>query len=212
MNFIKYCCFLTAILVLFFPVSAYTQTIENNNIIGKWESVNRSNTGIGSSYIFYPDGKFKFITGAMIDYIYHKDNNRLITTFVNVFTKEVTKDTSFIEIKGDTLYQQKTNDGENKYKIYTRAKEDNREKGVGLTGKWKSQNQAGQTAYYEFQEDGVLYFRLPYEIKIGNFRINGNKITFDRGDRERTENFKIENNFLTITGNSGSEQTYHKIN
>jgi len=208
LNAFKKYAFFPVIIVLVLQSTGFAQN--DNNIIGKWESINRSNTGIGSSYVFYSNGKFDFITGAMIDYIYHIKNDRLITTFVNVFNKRVKKDTSFIEIKDNTLYQKEIANGKITNKIYTRVNKDYINK-FSIIGKWKSQNEAGQTAFYNFTEDGMLYFRLPFEIKKGTFTIKGNNISFNFKNRTISESFRIKDEFLTLFNNTGSEQTYHKI-
>ncbi len=208
MNDIKKYLFFSAIILFLLQGSGLAQN--DSNIIGRWESVNRSNTGIGSSYVFYSDGNFDFITGAMIDYIYHIKNDRLITTFVNVFDKLVKKDTSFIEIRSDTLYQKKISNGKITNKVYTRVNPDGGNK-LSIIGKWKSKNVAGQTAFYNFTEDGVLYFRLPFKIKKGTFTIKGNNISFNFQNRTTSENFRIKDEFLTVFNDEGSEQTYHKI-
>lgn len=168
--------------------------------------MNRSSSGIGSSYIFYKDGRFEFIAGAMIDYIYHLDGSRLITTRVNAFTRTVKKDTSFIVIKNDSLFQRK--DGEI-IKTYARVKKGNNNPS-GITGTWRSVNNAGQVGYYNFTGDGTLYFRLPFKTIEGNFTITRNKINFLYRDSGRTEIFRIKDDFLTITSGDGSEQTYHR--
>lgn len=168
--------------------------------------MNRSSTGIGSSYNFYPDGRFEFIAGAMIDYIYHLDGSRLITTRVNVFTRAVKKDTSFIVIKNDSLYQRK--DGEI-IKTYARVKKGNNDPS-GITGTWRSDNKAGQTGYYNFTGDGTLYFRLPFKTIEGSFTSTGDKINFSYRGSLRTDTFRIKDGFLTITSGDGSEQTYHR--
>jgi len=159
---------------------------------------------------FKEKGKIEITSAAMIDYIYHVKNDRLITTFVNVFNKRVKKDTSFIEIKDDTLYQKKISNGEITNKVYTRVNKEIENK-FSIIGKWKSQNEAGQTAFYNFTEDGMLYFRLPFEIKKGTFTINENNISFNFKNRTTSENFRIKDEFLTLFNNKGSEQTYHKI-
>jgi len=208
LNAFKKYAFFPVIIVLVLQGTGFAQN--DNRIIGKWESVNRSNTGIGSSYVFYSNGKFDFITGAMIDYIYHVKNDRLITTFVNVFNKRVKKDTSLIEIKNDTLNQNNISNGKITKKVYTRVNNESGNK-FSIIGKWKSQNEAGQTAFYNFTEDGVLYFRLPFEIKKGTFTINENNISFNFKNRTTTESFRIKDEFLTLFNDKGSEQTYHKI-
>src|SRR3989304_3377152 len=185
--------------------------VPDNPVIGKWESINRSVTGIGAAYEFSKDGRVIYMTGAMFDYNYRVSHNRLIITFVNTQTGQVTHDTSFIEIGGDKLIQTSYNGNIKANKtltrIYPRSISENE-----IVGSWKTKNVAGQTVFYNFAEDGTLYFRLPFEIKDGLYKMKNNQINFEYSDTDTvSENYRIKNGFLIFYNNTGSEQVYHKV-
>ena len=63
------------------------------SIVGKWESVTRTRGGIGSTLDFHSDGTVSLTPGAMLDLNYRLDGTRLVMSFIDPGSGEVSENT-----------------------------------------------------------------------------------------------------------------------
>jgi len=54
-----------------------------DSIIGKWDSVNRSLGGLGSTYEFNEGGQVSIFLGPLVDFSYQIENNQIIMRFAD---------------------------------------------------------------------------------------------------------------------------------
>lgn len=182
-----------------------SQKIESP-LINKWESFAKTRSGMGTTLTFNSDGTVVRTKSAMQNFLYSYKNDTLITSLVNFETMQPRLDTSIVKVSGDTLTQYYFQKGIKKIRTMFRVRGKD-----SIIGKWYSKNSMGQTYYYDFRSDYTMFFRLPYEIKNGNFTLEGNLVKIEYDDSPPKEiNFEIKNDNLFLESNQGEKHYYHK--
>ena len=185
-------------------------------IVGKWESVDRSQGGIGNTLEFHADSVVTQVFGAMVDFTYRVEDARLITTFMDASTGELSEDSYGFRISGDTLIQTDEGSGQ---EIRRMKRVETLKAGVPpIVGTWSYQHSAGGTAFETFTADGNLYLRRPFRTDtLGTYSAY-------RGDRLRmivvdsatrrieitTFRFVIEGAELMLSPARGPQRRYNR--
>ena len=85
---------------------------EEVRFVGKWESVTQSRGGIGSTLEFHSDGTMSLTPGAMVDFTYLLDGARLVISFTDPGTGEVSESSLNVHISGESMIQSDPKTGE----------------------------------------------------------------------------------------------------
>lgn len=177
-----------------------------DNLVGRWDTLDRSKGGIGSIFHFNADGTVEITVGAMLDYSYVIEG-RQITVVMN--------DHSY------TLPGIRIEEGELVTDDQDRPKEAFPLKVVrlggdsyALKGRISRPWDEGVTQIEEYLENGRLLYRIPFRTDKGTYQISGNRlsITLDAGRRLLRFGYRLEENILfLLPDGSDAEDRYQKI-
>lgn len=178
-----------------------------NPLIQKWESFEKTRTGMGTILEFKSDSTVIFTKAAMLNYLYGYKNGKLITSLVNFVTMQSQLDTTEVKISGDTLTQLYNVKDQKKIRTMFRVSGEQ----DSIIGKWKSKNNMGQTYYYDFRDDHTMFFRLPFEIKKGKYSIKNNYVTieYENSSPIKMEFRIVKNNLILTSKDKKITHSYH---
>jgi hypothetical protein len=155
------------------------QVKTRNEIVGRWEAMETTRGGLGSTLEFGRDGSFTFPFGPLLHGTYKLDGDKLITTTFQPPPESATTKTEEIKIEGNTLIQ-KTEEG-----ILSLVRLSPRAPGSPpIVGRW------GMKAIYDFRRDGTFdlssFHSSPAVVGMnkGTYKLDGNHvyITFSARD------------------------------
>ena len=168
--------------------STFAQKV-NEGLLGKWESDVIGNSKVGTTWQFNKNGTVEITTGAIVHYVYIFKKNELISALFNNITGATSLDTSFVEIKGDSLFQKYKIKGKEYSRVMVRLKKRKHKKKTEV-GVWETKNIAGQKSYYQFNNDHTLILRVPLSTQRGTFRVKGFTLKLKlKGEKE--ESYKV---------------------
>jgi hypothetical protein len=184
--------------------------LSESDIVGKWESVNRSKEGIGTTMEFSADGSAAISMGAMVDSAYKLEGNVLSETFLDAETRKVSTRTSEIEVKGDTLTLKDTSS-------HSEQKMDRVSRGAPgdppVVGKWSWNHPSGKVATSEFTKDGQLLVRLPLRTDKARYQLKGDSLilSFEKFEPQ-VKKIRVEKDLLIVSSTGGGlGQTYQRV-
>src|SRR4030067_845111 len=201
--------------IYFHNYQIYAQGL--NQLIGKWESVDM-NDQIGTQIEFKENNKFILIHILIADYKYVLNGNILISYLEkDTPVKKVLIDTSYLEIKPDTIVRRYNRVGWKDTVIMIRDKSfdgnsDNKEN--VLIGKWKWVYPAGDTATSIFYNSGLWHFYVPQNYSTGNYSVIGDTITinFDNNKNKQVDTYWVEGNLLRLKNlNMNKESLFRRV-
>ncbi len=179
-------------------------------IVGKWESVNRSKEGIGTSMEFYTDGSAAISVAAMVDSTYKLEGNTLIETSLDPETRKARTLSSKIEIQGDTLtLKDSANHVEQKMDRASGGASD-----PPIVGKWSWKHPSGKTAVSEFTKDGQVLVRLLLRTDKARYQLKGDSLILNFEKFEpQIKKIRLEKDLLIVSSATGGlGQTYRRVN
>ncbi len=203
-------------LILLFNNLIFAQEI-NNKLIGNWESVDLKNQ-ISMKIEFKEDNKFILSNVLVADYQYTLKENMLISRFEkDTPVKKVFIDTSYLEIKQDTIIRSYNRLGWKDTVVMIRDKnfEVNSEaKKNAIVGKWKWAYPAGDTATSVFYNNGSWHFYVPQNYSTGSYSVSSDTITltFDNNAVKEIDTYWVEGNLLQLKNlNENKEYLFRKV-
>lgn len=199
---------LSVIATLLFVTESFSQQ-RSQEVVGNWESVK-----VKSNYVdfiqFKSDGSYVLVTAATSDYTFKLKGDTLITKLERHGLKKPVFDTSFVEIRKDTLINYYYSDGKKAQNIMLKEPGSNSN---GIYGDYFWRYPNGHLAFSKFTKDGHLLFRLPRLWVDGKFKVINNTIVFSpQYLKEYKSKFWIKGNILVITDEKTKEEKmYRKI-
>jgi len=169
--------------------STFAQKVKEG-LIGKWESDVIANSKVGTIWQFNKNGTIEITSGAIVHYVYIFKGKVLISALFNHITGDTTLDTSFVEIRGDSLFQNYKIKGKKHKRVMVRISK-KRNKSIKEVGIWETKNIAGQKSYYQFNGDHTLILRVPLSTQRGTFRVKGFTLKLKLKD-EKEKSYKIQ--------------------
>lgn len=154
-------------------------------IIGKWQTIQNSMTTSYLTLDFKKDKNFTYILRSNWNADYHllKDGRLITHAELPMLNKTVT-DTSFINLKKDTLIITINNKNNFTTNIFYRKKTKEAKKETGLVGNWYCQDYSGYPADLTITKSGkyelsqvLRAFKATYEIKDDHFIVHSGKTT-----------------------------------
>jgi hypothetical protein len=133
-------------------------------LLGSWEAMSRSESGLGSTITFAPDNALTFTMGAMVDMSYHRSGDSLFVTGPDGDLAPAK-----VVFVHDTL-------------VVTRNGREQRETRIGpsvsssgnpLVGSWTYLHYTGVPAYEEYTATGAYHLRVPIRTLQGNYTAFG---------------------------------------
>ncbi|MCH8325907.1 MAG: hypothetical protein IIB83_05015 [Bacteroidetes bacterium] len=191
--------------------SSFSQEVKKG-LIGKWGSDVVKNSRVGTVWQFNKNGTVEITSGAVVYYVYSFNGKELISALFNHITGGTILDTSFVEIRGDSLFQ--------KYKLkskeYSRVmiRVGKRKKSLlHLVGTWETINIAGQKSYYKFNGDHTLILRIPLKTQKGTFNVKDFTLELKlKGEKQEVYNIKFLSHSLSLKNiRNKIEKTFQRI-
>lgn len=203
--------FRTNFVILFICISSisFAQNVKEG-LIGKWESDVIGNSRVGTIWQFNKNETVEITSGAIVHYVYIFKGKQLISALFNHINGDTTLDTSFVEIKGDSLIQKYKIQGKEHTRVMHRVGKKTT-KGINEFGTWETTNISGQKCFYQFNTDHTLILRVPLSVQKGTYRVDNFKLHLKLKDiKEEVYNVSFLSNSLTLK-NSKTEKTFHRL-
>lgn len=191
--------------------SSFAQNVKKG-LIGKWESDVIRNSKVGTIWQFNENGTVEITSGAIVYYVYIFKGNELISALFNHLTGDTSLDTSFIEIRGDSLFQKYKIKGKEHSRVMIRVGKSKR-KSMPEVGTWVTKNIAGQKSYYKFNSDHTLFLRIPLTTQRGTFRVKDFTLKLKlKNEKEESYNIKFLSHSLSLKNiHNKNEKTFHRL-
>jgi hypothetical protein len=179
-------------------------------LLGQWESVVRTDEGVGNVLEFFPDGRVSQISTSMGEADYRVVDDRLVTTWKDPATGRISEVETRIEFEGNQKFLEKGGDEASGGDNWSDRIGDAPPKGSPLSGQWCSLFLESLPAYREFK-DGRMYNRLPVVVLRGHYAASGDVLTVTMQDQPPGQYpFRIENGILSIRSRNGAEKQYRR--
>jgi hypothetical protein len=160
-------------------------------LVGRWDALNRSVGGLGSTIEFGPDNTLSFTIGAMLDFTYRRSGDTLF-----VMHPDGDLPAARVAIEGDTL-------------IVTTNGKEQRETRIGaavsgdpLVGLWTYPHYTGVPAYEQYTSKGELHLRVPIRTLQGTYVAVGDSAMLHLlgdGGGDRAVRFAVAGDTLQLT-------------
>ena len=200
---------LKAAAVLLLLGAAAAALAADSSLVGKWEAVVRTSSGIGKSLDLRADGTLTGSLGAMVDARYRVEGDTLITTYTDEKSGRTQEAKMKIRFDRDTLVETNLAGPGEEVRM---KREGPRKEGVPpIVGTWSTPKPPGGTAYLTFTSDGDEIFRYPIKTFSGKWSSMGTLLTLSyEGTPGQISNYTIENGILTIDPGKGPPTKYRR--
>jgi len=184
---------------------------------GVWESIERSEGGVGITYEFGPDGTACASPGAMVDYVYQFAGGKV--QVLNADLSENPETVMAFRFESDRLVA----DAESEAPPLVRADDDSSpDSPVGV---WKyidtdqSDEELGgeqaalirRNTRLRLTSTGQVQLRIPFRVDCGPYQIDGSTLRMVRGDQTITPGFKVQGDTLVLTALSGAQASFKRL-
>lgn len=187
------------VFVLGFYASA--QQSSSASIVGRWRSLETTKGGIGQIWEFRSDGTFDFSMGAVVNMPWRIENNQLVLPPDTNDGPEVKANLKWL---GDDKLRLETEWSSTELKrVGDRPDPDH-----PMLGEWIENREMGGLnfeAHYLFYARGEVLLVMPFKIEHGSYTISGSMLHLKQGDQTSESNFKLADNFLSISAPKGGE-------
>jgi len=177
-------------------------------ILGQWESADRTPEGVGNILEFRADGRVTQISASMAEADYRIVDDRLITTWKDPATGKVSEVETQVEFEGRDRFLEKSDDdtGQSWSERVGAAPFG----GSPLTGQWCSLFLETLPAFREFK-DNRMYNRLPVVVLRGRYSAQGGVMTVTIQDQPTgSYPYRMEDGLLVIKSRNGAEKKYRR--
>jgi hypothetical protein len=157
------------------PIPVTVSPAPLTGLVGTWDAITRSYGGLGQTALFTPDGNVGLVLGAMVEFKYKLEGDKL--TVYNDDPRNKFSQTSKLTLIGDTAIVSsagKSSAG----KPLKMVRLATATTGSGLVGTWQYMHYTGVPGYDEYAEDGSMRLRVPIQVQRGIYSVVGNKVSF----------------------------------
>ena len=179
-----------------------------DDLLGIWSAEERTKGGLGAQFAFQKGGAVVFTFGALVDFKYEINGNRLVTQVADPAGSEQTEEVFAIE--GDSLmFSTKTPEGVPNTRTLTRV-------GTAypnchpIVGEWTGPGVAGKPAIMRYSRNGGGQLRMPFQFASGTYR-NGSPQRIEFGTPGSGVALRRDGELLITTNAAGKEQTFRKF-
>jgi hypothetical protein len=185
---------------------------------GVWESVQRSEGGVGMTYEFRPDGNVCASPGAMVDFVYRHAGDKVAV--LNADLTEEPETVMGFRLENGQLVVETGNPAP----PLVRAHPEEAVEG-SVTGVWKyvdteaSEEELGGTeaalirrnTRIRFTSTGKALLRIPFRVDCSPYRIEGSTLHMERNGQPISPAFAVEENSLVLTARTGSKAEFTRL-
>jgi hypothetical protein len=185
---------------------------------GVWESVQRSESGVGMTYHFRPDGTVCASPGAMVDFVYRYANGNVAV--LNADLTEEPETVMAFRLENGQLVVETGNAAPPLVRVEPEEGADD-----SVTGVWKyidtdaSDEELGgieaalirRNTRIRFTSTGKTLLRIPFRVDCAPYRIEGSTLHMERNGQPISPAFKVEENSLVLTAHTGSQAAFTRL-
>lgn len=188
-------------------------------LVGVWESVSRSKGGIGMTLEFKADGSAVHSPGAMVDFHYHLEGDRVVVEQPDAELPLVFRYRDGVLSMVAPPQASELPDSPME-RIGTSAPGD-----PGFVGRWRSgppaqpvspqleeMEQAAAAmdeSFFVFTRDGRMLLRVPFVNETGRYSVAGGRVTLEFSGGTNSVPYRIEGDTL-ILGETTAENRYRR--
>ncbi len=177
-------------------------------LLGQWESVARTEGGIGNILEFHPDGRVSQISASMVDADYTIEGDWLRTVWKDPNTGKTSEIDTQVEFEGRDRFLERASDGTGD--SWSERIGDAPRASSPIVGQWCYIYLDLLPSYREFTRD-KMFNRLPVVVLRGRYSVAGDALTVQMQDQPPGQYpFRIENGLLLIRSRDGSEKQYRR--
>lgn len=161
-------------IALILVVMAFTQAqsqITSKQLIGRWESVNRSRGGLGSVFDIPNDSLCVVISGVLVDGTYRAEGDSLYRSTADAPSREVA--VSFTTA-GDSMVHRFP--GRSERVVMRRVINEGATPGA-IQGVWSYRHYTRTTAFEEYTPNGQFHFRIDMSNDSSKYKLSGDTLT-----------------------------------
>ena len=179
-------------------------------LLGQWESADRTAEGVGNILEFRADGRVTQISASMGEADYRLVDDRLITTWKDRATGKISEVETHVEFEGSNRFLEKSDTADAADSWSERVGPSASFAGSPLVGQWCGNFLELLPSFREFK-DGRMYNRLPVVVLRGGYTVDGGTMTVTiQNQPPGSYPFRIENGFLIIKNRNGTEKKYRR--
>jgi hypothetical protein len=166
------------------------------NIAGLWSADERTKGGLGSQWLFSGDGHVTMSFGAIVDFTYRVEGNKLITTFSQAGEPPEESTAEFV-VSGDVLTIN-PNDTETKQVMKRMGL---RLSGVSpIVGAWTYQHYTGAQAIDRYSSNGRMLLSVPFQTVEGTYQLLDGRVTINlEGQRPSDVSVEVSGSTMIMT-------------
>ena len=179
-------------------------------LLGQWESADRTAEGVGNILEFRADGCVTQISASMAEADYRLVDDRLITTWKDLATGKISEVETHVEFEGANRFLEKSDTADATDSWSERVGPSASYSGSPLAGQWCAVFLEMLPMYREFK-DGRLYNRLPVVVIRGRYTVDGGVLNVTMQEQPLGNcPFRFEDGNLVIKSRNGSEKKYRR--
>lgn len=164
------------------------------DIAGLWSADERTKGGLGWQWLFTGDGHVTMVFGALVDFTYRVEGNKLIMIFSQ--PGEAREDTTaeFV-ISGDVLT---VNPNDTEEKQVMRRMGQPPGSASSIVGAWTYQHYTGAQAIERYSRNGAMLLSVPMQTVEGTYKLVNDRITVSLEGKPASE-VEVSGSKLTMT-------------
>lgn len=192
---------------LLFAAALACPVPQSDQLVGLWESVEKSKGGIGHTVEFRPDGSYVEATAVLVDMYYRATGDQLTLSEKPVVETAEAGNSFPIKIEGDTLTQEMPG-GPKIRKERIGGTETGK---APIVGVWRYRHPTGGLAFERYTSDGQVYLRIPLTSSLGCYKLDGPKLSLTRNQKEDVSGtFEMKGEDLALNFAGKEPGTYRK--
>jgi hypothetical protein len=185
---------------------------------GVWESVQRSEGGIGVTYEFQEDGNVCVSPGAMVDFVY-----RFVGGQVAVLNADLSEDPETVmafRLENGRLVTDMGNEAPALERVGEQGTE-----GSEVVGLWKysetdetDEELGGKEAALirrntriRLTSTGKMLLRIPFVSECSQYQVDGSTLSMELRGQKITPAIRIEGDTLILTSRAGDEASFSRV-
>ena len=179
-------------------------------LLGQWESADRTAEGVGNILEFRADGRVTQISASMAEADYRLVDDRLITTWKDRATGKISEVETHVEFEGSNRFLEKSDTADAADSWSERVGPSASFAGSPLVGQWCAIFLEMLPMYREFK-GSRMYNRLPVVVIRGRYGVDGGILNVTMQEQPPGNYpFRFENGNLFIKSRNGSEKKYRR--
>ena len=197
-------------LVLFTSLlCAHGVSAATGDVIGTWASVARTKGGLGSQWVFGPNGVAMFTFGAVVDFRYETNGSELKLTLDSTDgSPPPAPSVQEFSVQGDTLTVSPNNAEQRQVMSRTG-------KGIAsspLVGEWTYKHYTGGPAYMRYAGGGRAQLVVPMKTLKGTYQIENGSARINLPGEQSAILARVgEDGALTIRDQQGKETMFRQF-